>query len=81
MNYAQLKGGGIGHSHSRNSNDPTKARENHGDRVIADAVAWKVIQEVRRRDPGEQRIPAGSLMARRLQYESATAQQGTGTWG
>jgi len=35
--------GKIEHSGSVNKKDPTKAGENHGDRVIADALAWKMV--------------------------------------
>ncbi len=34
----------VEHASSRNTVDPTGARDNHGDRVIADALAYKAIQ-------------------------------------
>ena len=38
--YAYLEGGGIGHVKSVSTMDPSGARDNHGDRVIADALSW-----------------------------------------
>ncbi len=35
----------VEHSEEGVLDDPTKARENHGDRVIADAQCWKLIKE------------------------------------
>lgn len=37
-------GNGVEHADSANKDDPQKARSNHGDRVIADALAWKLAR-------------------------------------
>lgn len=37
--------GNVEQSKARETDDPTKARHNHGDRVIAAALSWKVIKE------------------------------------
>jgi hypothetical protein len=38
--YVHLPSGIVEHSRAKNTPDPTVAGENHGDRVIADALAW-----------------------------------------
>lgn len=42
LSYAYDKQGKISHSKRRSPLDPSGARENHGDIVIADALAWKM---------------------------------------
>ncbi len=52
---------------NEDSSDPTAARENHGDRVIADALAWKMAKGLTR-TPGkeaEDEFKPGSLGWRR----------------
>ena len=67
----------VEHSGAKNSIDPTGARDNHGDRVIAKALAWKVIKD----RPGEQKeaepeTPPNCFKARRDAYEhKQTAQK------
>lgn len=36
----------VSHPGETNTDDPTGARYNHGDRVIADALAWKMVDEL-----------------------------------
>lgn len=60
--------GGVSHSREANREDPTGARDNHGDRVIADALAWKGLKSKRARpDRPKQEIPIGSLAWRNEQ--------------
>jgi hypothetical protein len=40
LEYIYSGDGGIEHSRSTNKVDPSGAKANHGDRVIADALAW-----------------------------------------
>jgi len=62
--------GGIEHSASANSQDPSGARTAHGDEVIADALACLGIQEIRVDERGEEPSdPVGSLSWRRKQRE------------
>jgi len=64
------------HSSSRNTNDPTGARENHGDRVTAKALAWKVIKAQYtppKEEPAE--IPRHCYAARRKRYEQKVKQE------
>ena len=38
--------GGVEHPHETMASDPTGARVNHGDRVIADALSWKLARSL-----------------------------------
>lgn len=71
LHYVHKPDGKIEHDRASLTLDPTAAGENHGDRVIADALAWKMSEatpvkkeEKQRRDP-----PAGSMAWRFLQQE------------
>ena len=72
LEYIFAPNGSIAHSREDNKTDPSGAKSNHGDRVIADALAWKGINE-RARNPrrGKPEIPPGSLAWRRQQREAA----------
>jgi len=61
----------IAHARSICKTDPTGAGSSHGDRVMADALAWKGM-EARRQKPVEEvpEIPIGSLAWRNQQRES-----------
>ena len=66
--------------HSREDmDDPTGARVNHGDRVIADALAWKMMKEFYRpqREQEKFRIPLYSLAHFRQMSQNA----GGDPWG
>lgn len=54
--------------------DPTGARINHGDRVVADALAWKMMLSFGKiaRDAKKDEAPIGSLAWRRLIHDSAS---------
>ncbi len=65
LEYIFLPDGGIEHSRATNKTDPSGARANHGDRVIADALAWRGMSENAKR-PTQQKpeVPIGSLQWR-----------------
>lgn len=66
--YIQTISGAISHSKSVHTDNPTQAREQHGDRVIADALASRGLREVGRIEKKQERIiPPGSLLWRREQ--------------
>jgi hypothetical protein len=44
LEFIVLPSGATEHGGVRSTNDPTGARENHGDRVIADGLAWKMAK-------------------------------------
>ncbi len=58
---------------STRGEDPSGARENHGDRVIADALAAKMLRERNMLKQAEESaaVPEGSFMARRQAREKA----------
>lgn len=63
--YRYRKDGFIEHS-AEDVNDPTGARVNHGDRVVADALAWKMCATLgtpQRKE--EEKVAVGSLAWRR----------------
>lgn len=62
---------GVCHARENSKTDPTGAKSNHGDRVIADALAWYLIGEgTSKPKPEEPKIPIGSL-AWRLKMREA----------
>ena len=66
--YVFMKGDKVAHSRSSNKIDPSGADQNHGDRVIADALLWKGIGRRRVSSLGgaanSRREPDGSMAAR-----------------
>jgi len=71
--------GGVSHSRADDKSDPSGARDNHGDHVIADALAWRGMIE-RKNTPKSKKpnIPVGSLawrMAQRKAMKSESGQQ------
>lgn len=66
LEYIYNKQGGVSHSKEDNKDDPTGAKDNHGDRVVADALAWRGITErIVPIKKSEIKIPIGSLAWRR----------------
>lgn len=68
------EGHSIVHSKSVNTVDPTGAKANHGDRVIADALCWKGIKENRSPSTGPLPLPKppeSSFGGRRADWETA----------
>ncbi len=64
--------GGVAHARENNKDDPSGAKSNHGDRVIADALAYRGLSE-RAKKPkksNEPEIPIGSLAWRQKQREA-----------
>lgn len=52
LSFVYGVGGKVEHGRERNETDPLKARENHGDHVVAAALAWKMVEGL-----GELTIP------------------------
>lgn len=78
LEYVFMPDGSAEHARSSNKVDPTGAKKNHGDRVMADALAWKVIGE-RHRIPVQEKpeVPIGCLAWRNKQRELAKQKVGT----
>ncbi len=68
LEYIFMSQGGVAHTKENNKEDPTGARDNHGDRVIADALAWRCMTErVVAPKHSSPKIPIGSLRWRQEQ--------------
>jgi hypothetical protein len=62
LEYIFSPNGGVEHSRSQSKTDPSGAKDNHGDRVIADALSWKALKErARMPEPETREVPVGSL--------------------
>lgn len=74
QDYIYLPNGGVGHRGAEESDEATQATANHGDRVIADALGWKMTREFSP-DPGtgEPQILPGSLAWRRMERQRELA--------
>lgn len=72
--YTQDASGDVMHEKAKATNDPTQARANHGDRVIADALANKLVELIGVRvnkdeqEQAKQVIPLDTFQSRREQY-------------
>jgi hypothetical protein len=77
LEYIFQPGGGVGHSRESSKTDPSGAGASHGDRVVADALAWKCLTD-RAREPEkkEPEIHVGCLAWRRKQREMAEVKVG-----
>lgn len=70
--YIEVKGGGLEHAKSQRSNDPTGAKDNHGDRVIADALASMMMNKVKTTPKGSRgKIREGSYGWRLREHQRA----------
>ncbi|OHB56124.1 MAG: hypothetical protein A2Y07_01235 [Planctomycetes bacterium GWF2_50_10] len=67
--YIFTQSGTVEHARSINTIDPTGARENHGDRCIADALLYKGMKSISTLRQETVDVPAGCLMARRQEIE------------
>lgn len=78
LQYVFTKSGGIEHGSAINAADPSGARQNHGDRVIADALAWRGCNErpVREAEPVATEMPFGSFGWRQQQREKERRRAG-----
>jgi hypothetical protein len=76
--YVFTPNGEIMHSKAIGGVDPSGARANHGDRVVADALAWRAMKQIAVPKPPEKKIPRSSFAARR--DRRAARNQRIGTW-
>jgi hypothetical protein len=69
--------GGVEHSRANSNDDPTGARSNHGDRVMADALAWHSMSTRRSVPPPKKpEAPVGSLAWRMKMREAMKPKPG-----
>lgn len=73
LHYIFLPNGAIEHDRAQSTLDPTASGENHGDRVIADAVAWRLIRDApaHAQSQEKRRPPYGSMAWRAEQAQQA----------
>jgi hypothetical protein len=71
--------GDVVHSGESNPSDPTGSTVNHGDRTIADALAWKMVRDRARlgRVQREGAVPPNSVGGRRREREEAERLEGS----
>ncbi len=76
LDFKYDKSGHMVHSRLLSLDDPSGARTNHGDRVVADALAWKLAngQQVTTAKAREPEILEGSLAWRRQLRKNAERQ-------
>lgn len=73
--------GVVVHSESLKLDDPTGARSNHGDRVVADALVYRLVQEERparkvvKTTSDDQPVPAHGFFARMRAHEEAEREE------
>jgi hypothetical protein len=71
----------IVHARSVSKSDPSGAKSNHGDRAMADALAWKGMDERRRRPVVEaKKVPIGCLAWRNKQRDLARVDRDRDGW-
>jgi hypothetical protein len=74
--YVYMPDGSVAHAGSANTEDPTGAKHNHGDRVIADALACLALGGEREQESGENvLVPRNSFLYRRQEALRAGAEE------
>ena len=77
LEYIFNSTGGVEHSRESDKSDPTGAKTNHGDRVVADALAYRGLTERRVLPvPEPKKTPVGSLAWRREQQKKSQLKPG-----
>jgi hypothetical protein len=74
-NYIQLPNGAVEHSSAGSTDDPSGAKDNHGDRVIADALCWHLMKSVAAEPEKPPEVPANCIFARREARRRQAAEQ------
>ena len=79
--YIEMSTGSLEHSKSQRTEDPTGARDNHGDRVIADALCSMMMNKTKfvPIDIKKKVIP-GSFGERYFKHKREMANKGKGGW-
>ena len=81
LHYIYLPSGAIEHDRAQATLDPTAAGENHGDRVIADAVAWRAARDApSTAEPTGRRTPPYGSMAWRDQQREMEQRKRKDRW-
>jgi hypothetical protein len=77
--FVHLPSGGVEHAEAVGAEDPSGARDNHGDRATAAAVCWEELHGKREKKPDQESAPVGSLAWRREQRR-ARKREGAYDW-
>lgn len=80
LHYIHFPDGSVDHDRAKVSLDPTAAGENHGDRVIADALCWRAIGEVTPAEKVEPREIPRDTMAWRFAQAEKEMQTADDSW-
>ena len=78
--YVFFPDGSIDHAQARNVNDPSGARLNHGDRVIADALAWRGSRGTKPEEVDEMDPPYMSFAWREAEREKEMVAESQTFW-
>ena len=82
LRFIMTQSGNVEHSSATSANDPSGARTNHGDLVIADALANLGLSDDASRDvPQERTIPPNTLAWRMREERMREAEKDTDTLG
>lgn len=87
LSFVFTKRGTVEHSGQMDDEDPTGAGSNHGDRVIADALAWRLVEEsgylpdARRVAQEHGSVMSTNCMAYRRKLIEEEKQKSMGWWG
>jgi hypothetical protein len=74
--YVMQPNGTIEHARAKATQDPNASGENHGDMVIADALAWRGAQDQPQdQKSAEPEAPVGSFLHRRIQSRKSKLQK------
>jgi hypothetical protein len=83
--YRYTPQGTVEHPHDQGGDDPTGARINHGDRVIADALSWmmckKRVSARAKKEAEEEQCDIGTLAWRRLIHKHFRGSEKQDPWG
>jgi hypothetical protein len=82
MAFSYSPKGFVIHGEEENSSDPTSAKYNHGDHVIADALSYRLVKGkfLRREEKKREEIPVMSLAWRRQLAERAGKDEEAKMW-
>lgn len=82
LDFSYQANGTVEHGGAMATNDPTGARVNHGDRVIADALAWMMVRGTSKEHqmPKEKVFGPGSLAGRRKMAENERSRELQEVW-
>lgn len=79
--YVFRQGGTVEHAGAGGGIDPSGARENHGDQVIADSLLWyRVGKELEPIDRGEKSLVEGSFAARQRERQEKRKREQESLW-